>query len=148
MEEKACDILGCTHRDFCGAYNSTNMITEHEILKKEEDFCNQIWDSKPCVLHENGMPYRHLTHHHMCDFEILNFRYCKNRRQLEKVVEKKCKEYLASIGQKRDECMCCCDTCVHDRLLTVSEETEDLILNIATLGLDERKKWLESDVNG
>lgn len=138
MREKACDILGCTHKDFCGAYNSTNNITEYEILKQEENMCNKIWDSKPCYLHENGMPYRNLMHYHMCDFEILNFRYCKNRRQLEKTVEKKCKEYLASIGQERDECMCCCDHCIHDRYLTVSEETEGLILNIATLGLDYR----------
>ena len=41
-------------------------------------------------------------------------------------------------GKERDECMCCCDECIHDRYLTVSEETEGLILNIATLGLDHR----------
>lgn len=140
MPELACDIHGCTRRDLCGAYNKTNTITEYEILKKEEELCHAIWDSKPCIWHENGMPYRNLQHYHMCDFEILNFHYCKNRRQLEKIVEKKCKEYLASIGQERDECMCCCDTCIHSRYLTVSEETEDLILNIATLGLDNRKR--------
>ena len=138
MEEKACDILNCRHKDLSGAYNSTNNITEYEILKQEENMCNQIWDSKLCKLHEDGNSYRDLTHYHMCDFEILNFHNCKNRRQLEKVVEKKCREYLASIGKERDECMCCCDECIHDRYLTVSEETEGLILNIATLGLDNR----------
>ena len=39
--------------------------------------------------------------------------------------------------------MCCCDHCIHERYLTVSEETEDLILNIATLGLDVKMKELE-----
>ena len=106
-------------------------MTDYEILKQEERLCNDIWNSKPT---------QDLAHYHMCDFEILNFRYCKNRRQLEKTVEKKCKEYLASIGEERDECMFCCDHCIHDRYLTVSEEMEDLILNIATLGLDNRKK--------
>jgi hypothetical protein len=104
-------------------------MNDYEILKQEESLCNDIWNSKPT---------QDLTHYHMCDFEILNFRYCKNRRQLEKTVEKKCKEYLASIGQERDEYMCCCDTCIHDRYLTVSEKTDGLILNIATLGLDYR----------
>ena len=112
-------------------------MTDYEVLKKEEGLCDNIWSS-----HQ----YERLQHYHMCDFEILNFKYCKNRKQLEKIVKKKCKEYLASIGQERDECMCCCDTCIHDRYLTVSEKTEDLILNITTLGLDNRK--LESDVDG
>lgn len=147
MKELACDKVSCRNRDYCGAYNSTNNITEYEILKQEEDMCNKIWDSKPCYFHESGAMKRDLEHYHMCDFEILNFRYCKNRRQLEKTVEKKCKEYLASIGQERDECMCCCDNCIHDRYLTVSEETDDLILNIATLGLDRKMRELESDDN-
>lgn len=106
-------------------------MTEYEILKREEDFCHNIWSSKN---------YEGLQHYHICDFEIINFKCCKNRRQLNKIVEKKCKEYLASIGQERDEYMCCCDTCIHDRYLTVSEEADGLILNIATLGLDNRKK--------
>lgn len=138
MAERACDILKCRHKDLCGAYNSTNNITDYEILKQEVGMCNQIWDSRPCKLHDDGNSYRGLTHYHMCDFEILNFHNCRNRKQLEKVVEKKCKEYLASIGKERDECMCCCDECIHDRYLTVSEETEGLILNIATLGLEHR----------
>lgn len=138
MAERACDILNCRHKDLCGAYNSTNNMTEYEILKQEENMCNKIWDSRPCKLQEDGNSYRGLTHYHMCDFEILNFKCCKNRKQLEKTVAKKCKEYLASIGKERDEYMCCCDECIHDRYLTVSEETEGLILNIATLGLDYR----------
>ena len=72
-------------------------MTDYEILKQEEGLCNDIWNSKSV---------QDLTHYHMCDFEILNFRYCKNRRQLEKVVEKKCKEYLASIGQEREMSAC------------------------------------------
>ena len=112
-------------------------MAEYEILKQEEDLCNAIQDSRQC----DG-----LQHYHMCDFEIMHFKYCRNRRQLEKVVEKKCKEYLASIGQERDECLSCCDYCIHDRYLTVSEKTEDLILNIATLGLDNRKKSEDDDV--
>lgn len=138
MAECICDSIDCRHKNLCGAYNSTSNMTECDILKQEENMCNQIWNSNPCQLNENGIPERGLTHYHMCDFEILNFKYCKNRRQLEKTVENKCKEYLASIGKERDECMCCCDECIHDRYLTVSEETEDLILNIATLGLDHR----------
>ena len=113
-------------------------MNDYEILKKEETLCRTIWASTPPETTEDGRQRTPLQHEHMCDFEILNFRYCKNRRKLDKLVEKKCKEYLASIGRERDECMCCCDDCIHDRYLTVSEETEDLILNIATLGLDER----------
>ena len=106
-------------------------MTDYEILEKEENLCHSIW---------NDHKYEGLQHYHMCDFEILNFKYCKNSRKLDKIVEKKCKEYLASIGQERDENMYCCDTCIHDRYLTISEYTEDLILNIATLGLDDRNR--------
>jgi hypothetical protein len=116
-------------------------MTDYEILKQEENLCHTIWKSKPTETAEDGFEYVPLQHYHMCDFEILNFRICKNRRKLDKLVEKKCKEYLASIGKERDECMCCCDECIHDRYLTVSEETEDLILNIATLGLDYPRVW-------
>ena len=144
MRKQFCET--CIHNNVCGAYKSETNITEYEILKQEENFCNTIWDSTPCKMHDNGVPYRNLWHDHMCDFEILNFRYCKNRKQLDKLVEKKCKAYLASIGKERDECMWCCDECIHSRYLTISCETEDLILNIATLRLDSRK--LESDVNG
>jgi hypothetical protein len=141
--EKICDSLGCRYRKVCSAYNSMSNITDYDILKQEEDMCDKIWDSKLCKLHENGMPYKNLQHEHMCDFEILNFRYCKNRRQLKKLVEKKCKEYLASIGKERDEDLCCCDHCIHERYLTISADTEDLILNIATLGLDNKINELE-----
>lgn len=106
-------------------------MTNYEILKQEESLCDDIWDSNPT---------QDLIHYHMCDFEIINFRYCKNRKQLAKTVEKKCREYLSSIGQERDECMSCCDYCIHDRYLTVSGKTNSLILNIATLGLD-RRNW-------
>ena len=119
MAEKACDIVDCGLKDLCGAYNSTNTMTEYDVLKQEENMCNKIWDSNPCKLHEDGDCYRGLTHYHMCDFEILNFKHCKNRRQLDKLVEKKCKEYLASIGKERDEYMCCCDHCIHHILSNV-----------------------------
>ena len=105
-------------------------MTDYEILKKEESLCNQIWAIEP---------YRDFMHYHRCDFELIHFRHCKNLKQLDKLVEKKCKEYLKSIGQKRDKDMWCCDHCIHDRYLTVSEKEEDLVLNIATLGLDSRK---------
>ena len=118
-------------------------MTEYEILKKEEALCDAIWASKPLETSEDGHQYIPLRHYHMCDFEILHFFHCKNRKQLNKLVGKKCKEYLASIGRERDEYMCCCDNCIHERYLTVSEETEDLILNIATLGLDYKTKELE-----
>lgn len=118
-------------------------MIEYEILKKEEKLCDTIWASKYIESIEANLPDTPLQHMHICDFEILNFRYCKNRKQLEKLVIKKCKEYLASIGKERDECMCCCDHCIHERYLTISEETEDLILNIATLGLDDKIKELE-----
>ena len=121
-------------------------MSEYEILKKEENLCDEIWASKPLETTEEGVQYIPLQHMHMCDFDILYFRRCKNRKQLDKLVEKKCKEYLASIGKERDECMCCCDHCIHERYLTISEETEDLILNIATLGLDEKMKELREEV--
>ena len=123
-------------------------MTDYEILKKSEDMCHEIWKTQPLEPTEDGIGWIALQHYHMCDFEILNFHNCKNRRRLNKVVEKKCKEYLTSIGQERDECMCCCDHCIHDRYLTVSEKTDGLILNIATLGLDHRVIKAESDVDG
>lgn len=145
MAEQFCE--SCPHNTTCGAYKSDVNLSDYEILKREEKMCNEIWDSKPCKMHANGEVYMDLDHYHMCDFEILNFQCCKNRKTLEKLVEKKCKEYLASMGQERDECMCCCDTCIHDRYLTVSAETEGLILNIATLGIDNRIKELEDGKN-
>ena len=103
-----------------------------DILRHEEEFCHKLWrdyyESRECI---TDAPLK-FDHMHVCDFELYNFRYCKNRRQLNKLVERKCKEYLSSIGKERDKWMTCCDECVHDRYMTISEETPELILNIST----------------
>ena len=89
----------CAPNSTCEAYEPEVKMTEYKILKKEEALCDSIWASKPLETSEDGHQYIPLRHYHMCDFEILYFHRCKNRRKLDKLVEKKCKEYLASIGR-------------------------------------------------
>ena len=107
-----------------------------DILKYEEQMCYNIWEEKYKEREEKGDEYTNLDHMHVCDFELCNFKYCKNRKKLDKLVEKKCKEYLSSIGEERDEELNCCDYCIHDRYVTISVDNPELILNIATLNLD------------
>lgn len=113
---------------------------ELDILRKEEEFCNKLWDSNYQEELKKGNKYTSLNHQHVCDFELCNFKYCKNIKKLNKLVEQKCRKYLSSIGKERDKYMECCDNCIHDRYLTISDNTEDLVLNICTSGLDYRFK--------
>lgn len=116
-----------------------------DILKQEENFCNQIWRTnyEENITEKYGSfvysvsPFN-LYHMHVCDFELCNFRYCKNLKQLHKLSKKKCIEYLKSLGRIRDKDLRCCDTCIHDRYITISNEIDDLILNIATLGVEDK----------
>lgn len=113
-------------------------MNDYEILKQEEIVCDNLWreNSKDKIAY--GLQAKELRHLHLCDFAICNFMICKNRKQLDKLVKKKCEKYLLSIGKVRDEYMSCCDSCIHDRYLTLSGNIDDLILNISTLGLDRR----------
>lgn len=112
-------------------------MTDLEALKLEAEACDKIWEES-CTLSED---YHSLTHQHVCDFELLNYRYFKNRKKFDKLIEEKCRAYLSSIGEERDENLDCCDYCIHSRYLTISNVNPDLILNIATLGLDRTDKY-------
>lgn len=57
----------------------------------------------------------------------------------DKSSEEQCKQYLKSIGQERDEDLACCDHCIHDRYVTISEDNTT-VLNICTMGTDARWK--------
>ena len=116
-----------------------------DILKQEETFCNQIWRTNyeenikgKCGSLVHSILPSNLYHMHVCDFELCNFKDCRNSKQLHKLSKKKCIEYLKSLGKTRDKDLCCCDTCIHDRYITISNEIDDLILNIATLGVEDR----------
>lgn len=117
-----------------------------DILKREAQMCDDIWEENWKEEKAKGNEYANLNHMHVCDFELCNFRYCKNRKELNKLVEKKCKEYLSSIGEERDEDLNCCDYCIHDRYVTISVDNPGLILNMATLGLDKNNKWIRKGI--
>lgn len=112
-------------------------MTDKDILKQGNIICDDLWRYRE---HDS------LDHMHVCDFEILNFKYCKNIKKLDKVVKHECKQYLSSIGKKRDKWMSCCDHCIHERYITVSRTNPGLILNICTIlggSLDE--SWYGKD---
>ena len=108
-----------------------------DILRHEAEFSHRIWEESYESEKEKGNEFANLDHMHICDFELTNFQHCKTRKQLNKLVEKKCKEYLSSIGEERDKYMECCDYCIHARFVTVSTDNPDLILNIATYGVND-----------
>lgn len=110
-----------------------------DILKQEEELCHSIWkeaNDNYQELKKQGRENEYPDHMHVCDFELINFRYCKTRRKLNKLVEKECKEYLSSIGEKRNKNMSCCGGCIHNRYMTISGKNPNLILNIATVGIE------------
>lgn len=99
-------------------------MTDIDILKQEDKIFTELWRNRE---HDS------LDHMHVCDFELLNFLYCKNTKKLNKIVKHKCKKYLSSIGKKRDKCMSCCDHCIHERYVTISRDNPGLILNICSI---------------
>lgn len=108
-------------------------MDELKILKQEEKLCGEIWENG-----NNGT----LNHVHICDFDLINLlyhRYGKNRALLREDSKLKCKQYLKSIGKKRDNWMECCDHCIHDRYVTISDDNST-VLNICTLGVNESLK--------
>lgn len=114
-------------------------MDELKFLKQEEKLCNEMWDQN--YEETKNTDTTNLYHMHVCDFELLYFASVKNIKKLDKKVEKECKKYLKSIGKERDENLCCCDHCIHDRYMTISANTET-VLNICTLAIDKR---LEED---
>lgn len=108
-----------------------------DVLKQESQLCNRIWKENYEERVKSGDEFSNLDHMHVCDFELINFKYCKSRKKLNKIVENECIKYLSSIGVERDECMECCDYCIHDRYVTISRANPGLILNISTLRIDD-----------
>ena len=113
-------------------------MNEIEILKREEEMCHEIWEQNYRECNGNDVS---LNHVHICDFYLLNLLYdgygnksVKSRKD----AALKCKHYLKSIGEKRDPWWGCCDDCIHDRYITISRDNST-ILNICTLGIDQRK---------
>jgi len=111
-----------------------------KVLKTEESICHKLWEESYAESKDSPLLY----HLHFCDFEILSFKYCKNSKKLEKEVKSRCESYLKSIGLTRDEDMCCCDGCMHDKYIT-ADLKRDMILNVCTLAVEERVNPLEKD---
>ena len=61
-------------------------------------------------------------HLHMCDFELIY--------RNSKTIKNKCKQYLKSIGKRRDRYMMCCDMCKHMKYLQCAEDDQDDIVAI------------------
>ena len=51
-----------------------------DVLKREENLCNCIWEEN--YYQEKGNAYANLDHIHVCDFELINFQHCKNKKEL------------------------------------------------------------------
>lgn len=108
-----------------------------DVLKEESKLCDRIWEENYEERVKAGLEFPSLDHIHVCDFELINFKFCKNRKKLNKIVEKECQKYLSSIGVERDKYMECCDYCIHDRYMTISKANPGLVLNISTLKIDD-----------
>ena len=117
-------------------------MDELKILKQEEKFCHEMWNQNYEEVVAKGGEHTRLNHAHICDFDLINLlyhRYGKNRSKLREDSKLKCKQYLKSIGKKRDYWLDCCDHCIHDRCVTISEDNTT-VLNICTSGIDVRLK--------
>lgn len=116
-------------------------MDELDFLKKEEKLCDEMWERSCEESVLKGGQYSTLNHAHICDFDLINLLYHRyeNRAKLRKNAELKCKQYLKSIGKKRDYNMDCCDHCIHDRYVTISDD-DSTVLNICTLGINKRLK--------
>lgn len=117
-------------------------MDELKFLKQEEKLCNEMWEKSYEESILRGGEYATLNHVHICDFDLINLLYHRygNRAKLKKNAELKCKQYLKSIGKKRDYNMDCCDHCIHDRYVTINDDNST-VLNICTLAIDERFKY-------
>lgn len=116
-------------------------MDELDFLKQEEKLCDEMWERSYEESVLKGGQYSTLNHAHICDFDLINLLYHRyeNRAKLRKNAELKCKQYLKSIGKKRDYNMDCCEHCIHDRYVTISED-DSTVLNICTLGINKRLK--------
>lgn len=117
-------------------------MDELKFLKQEENLCREMWENAHEETFLKGKKYTALNHVHICDFDLINllyYQYGKNRALLRKDAEFKCKQYLKSIGKKRDYNMDCCDHCIHDRYVTISDDNST-VMNICTLGINKRLK--------
>lgn len=115
-------------------------MDELKFLKQEEKLCDEMWEESYQESVKNGGQYATLNHVHICDFELINLLYHGYRRkrsELRKDAELKCKQYLKSIGKKRDYWSDCCEHCIHDRYVTINED-DNTVLNICTLNSDKR----------
>ena len=114
-------------------------MDELKFLKKEEELCGEIWEQN---YQENKGSDVTLNHVHICDFELINLLYHGyriNRAKLRKDAELRCKQYLKSINKKRDYWLYCCENCIHDRYVTISDDNST-VLNICTFSPESRWK--------
>ena len=114
-------------------------MDELKFLKQEAELCGEMWEQN---YQENKCNDATLNHVHICDFELINLLYhgySKNRAKLREDSKLRCKQYLKSIGKKRDYWLDCCDHCIHDRYVTISGDNST-VMNICTLMIDERLK--------
>lgn len=114
-------------------------MDEIKFLKQEEKLCNEMWEQS---YQDNNCNDVTLHHVHICDFDLINllyYGYGKSRAKLREDSKFKCKQYLKSIGKKRDNWMECCGNCIHDRYVTISDDNST-VLNICTLGINKRLK--------
>lgn len=71
-------------------------------------------------------------HLHMCDFDLIyNTRTAHN----------KCKQYLKSIGKKRDKNDYCCDMCKHMKYLQCSDNDPDDIVAVISPTEEDIQRW-------
>ena len=116
-----------------------NKMDEFKILKQEAELCGEIWEQD---YQENKGNDVTLNHVHICDFDLVNLLYhgySKSRAKLREDSKLKCKQYLKSIGKKRDHWLDCCENCIHDRYVTISGDNST-VLNICTLMPESRWK--------
>lgn len=114
-------------------------MDELKFLKQEEKLCNEMWEQN---YQENKGNDVTLNHVHICDFDLINLLYhgySKNREKLKEDSKLRCKQYLKSIGKKRDYWLDCCENCIHDRYVTISDDNST-VLNICTLSPESRWK--------
>ena len=87
---------------------------------------------QPTVYDINERTYGSAYHLHMCDFEIIY----RNQRSIKNM----CKQYLKSIGKKRDKYMMCCDMCKHMKYLQCSEDDNNDVIAIMSPTEEEIKR--------
>lgn len=77
---------------------------------------------KPIMIDVLEHADNNVNHLHMCDFELIY--------RNSKTIKNKCKQYLKSIGKRRDRYMTCCNMCKHMKYLQCAEDDRDDIVAI------------------